>query len=172
MQSNDIILQVSEETAHIMEDITAQLFDDTSAELDKIEEMINDSVEKIEELLSRFSKRSEESHEKLSNGQNQIFIQAEKIDGVSARLEKVNCSIEQFIKNTEHHFSEVIGQTSSLNDGLSDTQTELSNKLEDIASSILQLTAKQDEISSKQSDIEKELQYLKLPFYKRWFKKG
>lgn len=44
--------------------------------------------------------------------------------------------------------------------------------LEAVSSSVKLITEQQNAIIQKQAELEKDVQYLKLPFYKRWFTRG
>ncbi len=125
MQTKDVILQVSEETAEVMEEISDQLLDESKARFDEIADAIKDAAGKFELLQIEF-KGATDSFDKL------IAVNQSEI------IEKV---------------------------------VDISQVIQEVSNSIQNLQAKQNELAQKQAEFDKDIKYLKLPFYKRWFTK-
>lgn len=297
MQSKDIILQVSEETAVVMEEISGQLFDESEARFDEIVEAIGYSVKKIEKLyadftgyagkadarlssnqtevlnkfgavleaLGNFKKHADEQSVKIEDKSNRLIeiisdvpqlIQAvsngifessestkefesslmqavkglaenlmevhkvqstivdklhsddsnekmtstlnklskmekeilqtkDAIDSVDDTLHNCNTHIEKILSSvkglqeSDGRILDAIGKNAKKVDELSKQDEEnaklllnVLTRLDTLSHSIQTISDKQSELCEKQAILEKDVKYLKLPFFKRWFMKG
>ena len=150
MQSKDIVMQVSEETAEVMVEISEQLMEKTDVRFDEVVEAISESADTlrncstlIEQLLSSV-KGLQENDEKILNvcGEN-----TKKADELG--------------KQTE--------ETSTL---LFEKMGDILTCLDTLSHSVQAISEKQNELFEKQAALDKDVKYLKLPFFKRWFTKG
>lgn len=301
MQSNDIVMQVSEETAEVMEEISEQLMEESDARFDEVVEAIEEAVKKIESLYAEFTGYAGNSNKQLTSNQVELIekfaavleairvfrkdvseqtVQSnEKVDrlivsmadipqliqtvsnsiseSADARsefeatllqavkglaqslieLQKIqsdvmdklnfddsqeklistlnklsdiekeilqtkdaignvsdmlrNCStlIEQLLSSvkglqeTDEKILNVGGETSKKADEL-EKQTEETSRLlfekmgdmltclDTLSHSVQAISEKQNELCEKQAELDKDVKYLKLPFFKRWFTKG
>ena len=231
MQSKDIVMQVSEETAKVMEEISEQLLEE-SADLDEVVEAIEEAIKKVENLYTEFTgyvgnsnKQQTLNHTELMDNftglldviemfrkddGEQAVQSNEKLDstlnklvGIEKEIRQINDATGSIYDTLQNHneFNErllssvnrlkendekilnVSGENGKKADELG-KQTEenaklLFEKMDDISTcldaisrSVQTISQKQDELFEKQADIEKDVQYLKLPFFKKWFTKG
>lgn len=301
MQSKSIIMQVSEETAEVMEGISGQLFEESEARFDEILEAVEGSIEKIENLYTDFTGYVGNYEKQATSNQMEVIgkfvIVSEALDSLKIDVReqaiqsnsKIECLIEivadvhQLVKTVSQNISEVaesastfeadllqkiaslaedlkliqkfeleitkkldaddsdkkltaiqerisgiereITQNASALSGVSDAlnacniiinqllssarilidndeksnaaiertaeglnslfkeneqsstvmlekMAEIVSRLDTVSHSIQRLSNQQIEIVERQAELDRDVQYLKLPFYKRWFTKG
>lgn len=111
MQSTDVILQVADETAEVMEEISEQLFDQTDA---RLKEVIN----ALNELQSDYIERITKSDEQIDANQSEVMG---KLRAISEALSDIK--------------AESSGQAAELNEK-SDRLIELSTELPQLLQSL------------------------------------
>ena len=154
------------------------------AELQKVQSGIankldnDDSGEKLTSALN-----------KLSEIEKEILQTQTAIGNVSETLRNCNSLIEQLlssVKDLQANDEKILGVDESNSKKVDDlgkhteeTSKLLLDKMGDILScldtlscSIQSVSEKQGELCEKQAELEKDVKYLKLPFFKRWFTKG
>lgn len=154
MKSNDIVLQVSEETAEVMNNITETLFEDTENRFDEVVEAIGKSIDKIEEIYSRFAGYADDKFagytEKADSNKTEILIEIEVVKEIlddfkknseeklgenetkSNRLIEIVTDISQLIQMVSKEFSESYKNTKEYEASLQKTVKELSENLTEI----------------------------------------
>lgn len=232
MQKENIVFQVSEETAGIMEEISEQLYEENQNRFDEVSEGIEENLKKIERLYEDFSifvkksdvseKNSREHIEKqigivlesianyttqntesskdlgskseciidivkvigkdLQDGNSSIKESSLLLKSCCENIEKINesqryvCDNDEKILQAEKNNLELTKQVYEHNEMMTKEILEefekVSKRLEDISMIINNVVEKQEELSKKQDEIEKDVKYMKLPFYKKWFSKG
>ena len=217
MQSKDIILQVADETAEVMEEISEQLFDETDARFDEV-------IKHLEKLCSDFTGYAGKSDQQTQANQTEVLQKFEpvlealskldadgsgqavelkaKSDSIIAVLNEISqllqglsedvlstsgkCNsiseqLREFVSAsqagsekllvTEESNAEFLKKLSVQNDvsvkELSGKLGEITVCLEALSSSMTAIAKQQNDLYQKQSDLVKDVQYLKLPFYKR-----
>lgn len=139
---------------------------------------------------------SDDSQEKLISAQNkladiekEILQTKDAIRNVSDSLRNCSTLIEQLlssVKGLQENDEKILnvgGENSKKADELGkqaeETSKLLFEKMGDIlicldtlSHSVQAISEKQDELCEKQAKLDKDVKYLKLPFFKRWFTKG
>lgn len=99
MQSKDVILQVSDETAEVMEEISEQLFNETDARFDVIDKAIAESVKKIEKLHADFTGYSEASDKRFNDNQVEVVSKLKELQddlaGFKNKSEEAHTRVEE-----------------------------------------------------------------------------
>lgn len=111
MTSKDVILQVADETAEIMEEISEQLFDETDARFDEIAEAIAKSVTKIEKLYVDFTGYTEAYDKKAKDNQAEIIS---KFKGLQDGLVGLKDESKEDYNRVEEKVTRLITITSEL----------------------------------------------------------
>lgn len=111
MKSKDVILQVADETAEVMEAISEQLFDETDARFDEIAESIEESVEKIEKLYAGFSGYTETSDKRSKDNQAEVIS---KFKGLLDGLDDIKNESKEDSARVEEKVAQLITITSKL----------------------------------------------------------
>lgn len=229
MQAKDIIMQVSEETAGVMEELSDQFLEESTAHFNEIMKAINDIDNKFENLSTKFSGFIGDSSRQIMSNQTEI---TNKFSSVFDVIEKCRTDIERRATQTtqktehlitimdnvpklihaiEHNISESAEAGKEFNSTLFQVMKDLqsndenflkigrehSNIIDELGkqskenfSSILEkidgieicfdtlshsmqaIIEKQNELYEKQMELDKNIKYLKLPLFKRWFSKG
>lgn len=222
MQSKDVVLQVADETAEVMEEISEQLFDETDARFDEVIECIEKFCSDFAEYTNRANKQAKANQEEVLGKIEPVLAALEKLNSdsngqaaglhtksdhilsalseitqllqdlskdASSASDKCNSILEQLkasasllqetngkVLSQETANMELIKSLSVKSDAavkeLSGRIGEIVVGLEAVSSSMKLITEQQNAIIQKQAELEKDVQYLKLPFYKRWFTRG
>lgn len=214
MQTKDVIFQVSEETAGLMQELSDQLFDDTQEQLDEIKDQIsglytNDQAKKDRGDFLQGVNDLANTMTQIQNEQGNVMMKlirdnnGEKLDCVLRLLAETGQTIQRGatgIEDTvqlvgscnvavnELRFSvkELDHDNSVLRDNIT-TMLAAGEKytansfgkldqillhLDALTRSVQVISEQQENILQQQAALEKNVEYLKLPFYKRWFRKG
>lgn len=215
MQSKDIVLQVSEETAEVM----VEIMEESDARFKKVVEAISESADarseseatllqavkglaqnlvELQKLQSGVMDKlnSDDSQEKListlnklSDIEKEILQTKDGVGNVADTLRNCNTLIEQLlssVKGLQENDEKILnvgGENTKKADELG-KQTEETSKLlfekmgdiltclDTLSHSVQAISEKQNELFEKQAELDKDVKYLKLPFFKRWFTKG
>lgn len=153
-------------------------------ELQKIQSDVMDKLnsdDSQEKLISTLNK--------LSDIEKEILQTKDAIGNVSDTLRNCSTLIEQLLSSvkglqeTDEKILNVGGETSKKADELG-KQTEETSRLlfekmgdmltclDTLSHSVQAISEKQNELCEKQAELDKDVKYLKLPFFKRWFTKG
>ena len=111
MQSKDVILQVADETAEVMEEISEQLFDETNARFDVIDKAIAESVKKIEKLYADFTGYSEASDKRVNDNQIEVVSKLKELQDDLAGFKNKS---EEAYTRVEEKATQLITITSEL----------------------------------------------------------
>lgn len=154
------------------------------AELQKIQSGVmnklnaDDSQEKLASAIN-----------KLVNIEKEILQTKDAIGNVSDTLRNCSALIEQLLSSVnvlqenDEKILNVGGENTKKADELG-KQTEEASKLlyekmgdiltclDTLSHSVQAIIEKQNELCEKQAELDKDVKYLKLPFFKRWFTKG
>lgn len=135
---------------------------------------------------------SDDSQEKLISALNKLayiereIIQIKDVIGnVSNTLRNCNAFIEQLlfsVKGLQENVEKLlnIGEENARKvdkigkqiDVMFEKKDDMLNCLDSLYHSVQAISEKQKEICEKQAELDKDVKYLKLPFFKRWFTKG
>lgn len=178
MENKDIILQVDEETANIMEDISEQLFDETDTRFDEVIEQLK-SLSKLNDVSAEHvTEVKTKSEQIISSTKDILIILQELVKGEVNASDTCN-EILNCLKESKEEFKENDSKLLLLETSNSEQAREILVKLNDvkesmdtISTSIKDIAEQQNIICKKHSELEKDIKYLKTPFYKRWFAKG
>lgn len=153
-------------------------------ELQKLQSDVMDKLnadDSQEKLISALNK--------LADIEKEILQAKDAIGNVSVTLRNCNTLIEQLlssVKGLQENDEKILnvgGENTKKADELG-KQTEETSKLlfekmgdiltclDTLSHSVQTISEKQNELCEKQVELDKDVKYLKLPFFKRWFTKG
>lgn len=163
-----VSVRVSEaaETANTMETTLLQAVGALAEDLKRLHELDADIARKLKENDSR---------EQMAATQSKLSAIEGEIKENSATLSHCNRLIDQILdcsKNLLVAHEKTADQLQGLTEENRHSTKALMDKLSELSASLETLSQRQLEIMNKQSKMEQDIQYLKLPFFKRWFKKG
>lgn len=147
------------------------------AELQKIQCNIidklnaDDSDEKLTSTLNKLSTLEKEilqTKDDIGNVSNAVFNCSELIERILSAV----TYLQENDKNIIELGGENIKKVDKLDKQIEDKVVLLLEKMADISTQIDALSHNVQYISKKQDELDKDVKYLKLPFFKKWFAKG
>lgn len=158
-----------------------------SESLLKIQEMQTSMTEKMKkddfrEKLGILSEKLSETEKSIRTETATVGRMSETLDGYGSVLDRLDSSMKTAQNNADKILATEEANADSikkLGERSVETSAELIGKLGEVLSCLDALSAsvrsvaeRQEEIHTKQDRLEADMEYLKLPFYKRWFSKG
>ena len=147
------------------------------AELQKIQCNIidklnaDDSDEKLTSTLNKLSTLEKEilqTKDDIGNVSNALFNCSELIERILSAV----TYLQENDKNIIELGGENIKKVDKLDKQIEEKVVLLLEKMADISTQIDTLSHNVQDISKKQDELDKDVKYLKLPFFKKWFAKG
>ena len=153
-------------------------------ELQKIQSDVMDKLnsdDSQEKLVSALNK--------LANIEKEFFQTKDAIGNVSDTLRNCNALIEQLlssVKGLQENDEKLLNvsgenskkahelgkQTEEASKLLFEKMGDILTRLDTLSHSVQAISEKQNKLCEKQAELDKDVKYLKLPFFKRWFAKG
>ena len=113
MAGKDIIFQVSEETANVMDEISNLMYEEADEKFEEIKQVVTDAIRRIEDFEDAFEEFANKTKRNAINKEDILG----KFDEIKLNLDEVKrCNDEQFLelRNKEVDLSEVVDITREL----------------------------------------------------------
>lgn len=113
MAGKDIIFQVSEETANVMDEISNLMYEEADEKFEEIKQVVTDAIRRIEDFEDTFEEFANKTKRNAINKEDILG----KFDEIKLNLDEVKrCNDEQFLelRNKEVDLSEVVDITREL----------------------------------------------------------
>ena len=113
--------------------------------------------------------------EKLSEVEKRILQTNDAIGTVSDTLRNCNELIERVlssVKGLQENDEKILNEWGENSKCLFEKLGDILTCLDTLSHSVQAISEKQNELCEKQAELDKDVKYLKLPFFKRWFAKG
>ena len=113
MAGKDIIFQVSEETANVMDEISNLMYEEADEKFEEIKQVVTDAIRRIEDFEDAFEEYANKTKRNAINKEDILG----KFDEIKLNLDEVKrCNDEQFLelRNKEVDLSEVVDITREL----------------------------------------------------------
>lgn len=160
MKSKDIIMQVSKETADVMDDISEQLMEESDARFDEVVEAIEEAVRKVESLYTEFTGFASNSNSQLTSNQGELMNKfASVLDTIEEFRKEVgeqtvqsNIKVDRLIEimvDVPQLIQAVSRSISDATDARSEAEATLLQAVEGLAHSLTELQKVQSDVMDK-----------------------